>query len=129
MPKIHLDHQTPVFAVANLQETVAYYKEKLGFSGEWFAGDQLGGVGRDSLRAIFSNDPDYLQKINTPDQSFEVMWFMSGIHELYEEYAAKGVAIWKPLQKEPWGMWEFGFQDNNGYSIRVAQGASQDDGN
>ena len=119
---MHFDHQTPILPVADLKEAVAFYKEKLGFSDEWFAGDEDAGISRGNIRIIFNYNPEFAQRINSKNPAFEIMWFVAGVDEVYEEYRAKNVAIWKHIRTEPWGIREFGFEDNNGYSIRVAQG-------
>ena len=43
----------PHLPVANLQITLRYYKEKLGFTDEWTYGEKDGGIRRDELRLLF----------------------------------------------------------------------------
>lgn len=122
------DHTVPFLPVRDLKETIAYYRDTLGFSNEWFWEDTDAGIERDDMHLLFSRNPPFIDAINAAagDRGFEVMWFVENVDDIYEEYKAKGVEITGDLQDEPWGVREFAFKDINGYYIRVAEGSEEE---
>ena len=122
MPDINFDHSAPILPVINLQETIAFYREKLGFSDDWIWEDSDAGCKRDKISMLFTKDPAQCLAINTPNNGLDIMWFCGGVNELCEEYKAKGVPIRSAPEDKPWGMREFTIQDNNGYFFRIASG-------
>jgi len=114
--------------VKDLKETIAFYRDKLGFGGEWFWGDSDAGIERDDLHLLFNKNPAHVAQINSSGQIFEVCWFVQNVDAIFEEFKSKGVNIISPLENKPWGMREFTLQDVNGYAIRVGQGIQNAEG-
>ena len=54
----------PQLPVSNLRLTLDYYRNKLGFNNEWTYGDKDGGISRDELRLLFSEDNSLTNDIN-----------------------------------------------------------------
>jgi uncharacterized glyoxalase superfamily protein PhnB len=129
MPEKYFDHTVPFLPVRDLKETVGYYRDKLGFSNEWFWEDTDAGIERDGMNVLFVRNPKFLEAINTAggDRGFELMWFVENVDDIFEEFKAAGVEITGDLQDEPWGVREFAFKDINGYYIRVAEGLEDDE--
>ena len=115
-------HAVPFMPVRDLKETIAYYRDQLGFSNEWFWYDTDAGIKRDELGLLFRYAPDYIAGINSENEHFEICWFVCNVDEVYEEYKKKGVNIVSQLEPKPWGMKEFTIQDPNGYHIRIGEG-------
>ena len=111
----------PFLPVKDLKETINFYKEYLGFSNEWFWEETDAGISRDELRLLFNRNPTHAERINSPNQSLEVCWFVDNVDEFYKEYKEKGVQIVSELKNEPWGIREFTIKDINGYWIRVGE--------
>ncbi|HEX3385678.1 MAG TPA: hypothetical protein VHS53_10840, partial [Mucilaginibacter sp.] len=58
----------PHLPVRNLQQTLDYYREKLGFTDEWAIANSEGkvtdgGIRRDEMRLLFGEDPDFVDAI------------------------------------------------------------------
>jgi uncharacterized glyoxalase superfamily protein PhnB len=128
---VHFSHLVPFLPVANLKETIAYYKEKLGFYDEWFWTNPDGaitdaGCRRDDMRLLFSQSPEFLARINGSGYSLDICWFVSGVDAVYEELKAKNVKIIDELSDKPWGMREFAIQDINGYNLRIGGGTEKE---
>jgi uncharacterized glyoxalase superfamily protein PhnB len=51
------------------------------------------------------------------DHSYFAYIEVSGIDDLHEEFAGRGVELIKPLRDEPWGMREFGIRTVDGHRI------------
>jgi len=114
-------HAVPFMPVRDLRETIDFYKDKLGFYNEWFWKDTDAGMQRDHFAVLFTLSPVFVSEVNTSHRSFEIMWFVDNVDEIYEEYKGKGLTIFKELREEPWGVKEFGIEDINGYHIRIAE--------
>ncbi len=115
----------PHLPVKNLQETFAYYRNKLGFTNEWTFGGKDGGIGRDNLRLLFAEDEDFTNDINNKNHRLPLLWFVDDIDAIYTEFKNKGIAFAAGLQTHPYGLREFAFIDINGYYIRVAEGTEE----
>jgi catechol 2,3-dioxygenase-like lactoylglutathione lyase family enzyme len=113
----------PHLPVKNLQSTIDYYRNKLGFTDEWTFGDKDGGVQRDDLRLLFGEDEGFTEEINNMDHRLSLMWFVENIEEVYAEFKERDIQIADELRLHAYGLREFAFIDINGYYIRIAEGA------
>lgn len=115
-------HSVPFMPVHNLQETIAWYREKLGFYGEWIWGNEDAGIRRDNMHLLFNYAPEHAAIVNTADYHFEIMFFVDNVQEIYDEYKNNEVTIASELEDKPWGVREFTIRDINGYHLRIAEG-------
>jgi catechol 2,3-dioxygenase-like lactoylglutathione lyase family enzyme len=129
MKPIKFYHCVPFMPVRNLQDTVAYYRDQLGFYKEWFWGEQDAGIRRDNMHLLFNYAPDFVERINTQTQHFEIMWFVDNVNEIYEEFKQKDVIIASEPENKPWGVREFTVLDINGYYLRIAEGIQEEESN
>jgi uncharacterized glyoxalase superfamily protein PhnB len=111
---------TPHLPVKNLQQTLDYYRDKLGFENAWTFGDRDGGIQRDDLKFLFGENPALVEKMNGGAQRMPLIWFVDDIDEIYHEYQQRGVEISDPLRAHSYGKREFAFVDINGYYIRIS---------
>jgi hypothetical protein len=111
--------------VNNLNETLAYYKNTLGFCDEWSFGSKDGGIRRDNMRLLFYEDQEHVTLINSQKHRLAVLWFVDQIKEVYAEFQERNIEIISPLQQHPYELLEFAFIDVNGYYIRVAEQIDQ----
>lgn len=112
---------TPHLPVKDLQATIAYYRDTLGFTDEWTFGDKDGGIRRDELRLLFAEDAAFTNDINNSNHRLPLLWFVHNIEEIFTEFKNRQVEIADPLRTHSYGMREFAFIDINGYYIRVAE--------
>ena len=112
----------PHLPVASLQQTIDFYRDRLGFYGEWTEGEKDGGIRRDHMRMLFAEDPAFTAAINNEQHRLPLMWFVDNIDEVYAELQDRKIAIADNLKTHPYGLKEFAFIDINGYYIRVAEG-------
>ncbi len=117
----------PFLPVRNLRQTLDYYREHFGFYEEWLWGDIDGGIRRDDMRLIFTEEPDFVNKFNTDQTHFVLIWFVDNVDEIYEEFKQRNIEITQDIKNEPWGIREFSIRDINGYLIRVSEGISKED--
>jgi catechol 2,3-dioxygenase-like lactoylglutathione lyase family enzyme len=112
---------TPHLPVKNLQETLDYYRNQLGFTTEWKLGDKDGGIQRDDLRLLFEEDPQFANDMNNANHRLPLMWFVEDIESIYQEFKTRGVKLADELRTHSYGLREFAFIDINGYYIRIAE--------
>lgn len=117
-PRPQLLGAEPVFAVANVSETIAYWRDVLGFPNHWIWGNPPvhGGVSWNGSAGIqFTLDPERAGR----SEGNAVWILMRNITALYEQHQQKANIV-LPLQQQPWGMMEYTVKDINGYYINFS---------
>ena len=107
--------------VKNLRDTLDYYRDNLGFSEEWVFSDKDGGIRRDDMHLLFAEDPGFAELINNSGNRLPLLWFVSNVEDIYNEFGQRNIGIADELKQHPYGLREFAFIDINGYYIRVAE--------
>ena len=110
----------PVLGVPDVEQTVAYYRDALGFHVDFVEGDP-------PVHARVCADPTYssptvhirfepLPPGVTVNQSV-YLWLHvgAGLDELCALYRARGVEIVEEPSDRPWGLRQFTVRDCNGY--------------
>lgn len=113
-----LKRSVPIFAVRDVKETIAFYKDVLGFAGEWFWGDPIvfGGAQFGDVSAMFHQQPEIAQHI----EGHEHHYWADEIDELHDRHRAAGAPIVSPIENKPWGIREYTVRDPNGYRLRFS---------
>jgi len=121
---------SPHLPVKNLQQTLDYYRDTLGFYDEWMWKNEDGkikdgGIRRDEMRLLFAEDPGFTSAVNNEENRLPLMWFVENIGEVFSEFQNKGIEMADTLRHHPYGVREFAFIDINGYYIRVAEAGEE----
>ena len=108
-----------ILAVADVAATIKFYREKLGFTKEWFWDDPPthGGVEWGEVDIMFHLDPELAKHVEGHQHYFHV----KGVGDLYARHQQNGVEIISPLERKPWGMREYTVRDPNGYHLRFGE--------
>lgn len=109
-PHATLGGETPILRVENLDASVAYYVERLGFRLQWRS-DPLASVGRDRASLMLSEG----------DQGHPGTWVWiaaSDVDYLYAELRARGARLRHPPTNYPWGSRECQVTDPDGHVLR-----------
>ena len=83
--------------VKNLQQTLDYYRDNLGFYEEWTWTNDEGkvidaGIRRDDMRRLFAEDPEFVNVINGYKKNrLPVMWFVQNIDEIFSEFQKRKI--------------------------------------
>ncbi len=104
--------------VSNLERSVAFYRDVLGF-----AVHEIGDPGwrlfeRDACAILAGECPDAIPPAETGDHSYFAHVEVEPIDAFYAEVTARGAQVLSPLRDEPWGMREFGLRTADGHRMR-----------
>ncbi|HEY9005869.1 MAG TPA: VOC family protein [Ohtaekwangia sp.] len=101
MKAVKFMHAGVHLSVKNLQETLRYYRDTLGFYDAWTHGDKDGGLRRDDMRILFGENRAHTEAINTPAHRLNILWFVSNIDAIYQEFKGRNIAIASELKEYP----------------------------
>lgn len=109
---------TPHLPVKDVRETLAWYKQNLGFGEEWFYGDPVtdGGCRRDEMRFLFGTASPF-----EPPKDFSLVLFVSNVDEVYKEIVERGLPLVTDIKNYDYGIREFSIRDCNGYFLRFSE--------
>jgi catechol 2,3-dioxygenase-like lactoylglutathione lyase family enzyme len=115
---------SPFFIVKDLQASIAFYRERLGFDVD-FQGPEgdvyYAGVSRDGIGIMLKTIlPDVLPCPNHtrhPWARWDAYIYTLDPDTLYEEFRQRGVSFVKPLSYIDDGLWGFEITDADGYVL------------
>jgi GNAT superfamily N-acetyltransferase len=116
---VALSRSEAILAVADVAATVRFYRNKLGFTGEWLWGEPptFAGVSWGKIGVMFCLQPALAAQIEGHQHYF----FVSGIDGLYNRHRVNSVQVVSPLEEKPWGLREYTVRDPNGYHLRFGE--------
>lgn len=101
----------PVFRVKDVDASIAYYVQSLGFQLRWRAGPGFACVGRENCALFLTDD----------NQSQPRMWVWIGVQDvraLHSQYVAAGAKIRNPPNNFEWAL-EMQVEDLDGNVLRI----------
>jgi predicted enzyme related to lactoylglutathione lyase len=107
----------PVFRVKDVDASIVYYLEDLGFELRWRASDGFACVARDKCSIFLTND----------NQSQARMWVWIGVQDvraLHGQYVASGAKIRNPPENFEWAL-EMQVEDLDGNVLRIGSDAEK----
>ena len=108
----------PVFRVKDVDASIAYYLNALGFELRWRASDSFACVARDQCSIFLTND----------NQSQARMWVWIGVQDvraLHGQYRASGANIRNPPENFEWAL-EMQIEDLDGNVLRIGSDPEED---
>ena len=110
-----------VLAVPDLVRSAAFYRDILEFEIH-----EIGDPGwrmfvRDNCRIMAGECPDALPTAQLGDHSYFAYFVVDDVDAYYQQVAAAGAEIIKPVKSEPWGMREFGLRTVDGHRMMIGQ--------
>jgi ribosomal protein S18 acetylase RimI-like enzyme len=109
---------TAIFAASDIEATIAYYKNILGFESSWTWGEPptFGSTSCGGVSIMFSVNPDLAAKVRGHTHWIKV----DDADALYRRHLAAGAKIVQEIENKPWGFREYVVEDLNGYHLRIA---------
>lgn len=116
---VTLSHCVPVFASSDVEATLAFCEEKLGFHRQWTEGTLPtdAAVRRDGAGLIFFLDAEMADRA----RGITAIIFLSGVEELYAEHRERGAPIILPINDND-GLRSYVVELPPGYRLRFAEG-------
>jgi catechol 2,3-dioxygenase-like lactoylglutathione lyase family enzyme len=110
--------------VRNLEKTIEFYRDVLGFHSEWYWGNPAtdAGIGRDGLNLLFVKNEKLATLLTESGERLEICLFVSNVDEIFREMKSLNVEIVSELRNEPRQVREFSILDCNGYLLRIGEG-------
>jgi len=113
-----LSGSTAILASHDVEATVKFYTEVLGFASSWIWGDppSFGAAIWGKSTIMFNLDPELAGKIEGHQHWIDV----EDVNALYASHLERGAMIVSDIEDRPWGKREYTVRDINGYHLRFA---------
>ena len=123
-PSRNLSHIAPVFRVKDLERSLAYYRDRLGFELEFNYENIYASVVRDGCHIHLNCAPPAPRDQAAFERSehLDACVVVMDADKLSRSFAAAGVAFSVPLRQAPYGT-EFYVRDPDGYILGFVQPA------
>ena len=123
-----LESIRPFFIVQDLQASIAYYRERLGFlldfqgpaDDPYYAGVSRDGIGI-MLKAITPDVPPCPNRTRHQWARWDAYIYTLDPDALFEEFSQRAVSFVKPLSFIDEGLWGFEITDADGYVLAFFQ--------
>ena len=109
----------PQFLVEKLDESLAFYEQRLGFSCDFVYESFYASVSRDRAVIHLKCAPklEAERAHRRTGEHLDAYLAVSGVEELHAEIAGRGAPITRPLARQPWGTHDFYVEDPDGYVL------------
>jgi uncharacterized glyoxalase superfamily protein PhnB len=119
-PAFVITGHATVLYVKDLQTALDYYRDKLGFTGDFIWGSP-------SYYACLSRGDAaiHLNSSYPPKATSIICIFCKGLDALHDDLAARGATISRETMTHPYGMRDFIVTDPDGHQLIFGQGTSE----
>ena len=109
---------SPQFLVADIDRSIEFYKERLGFDIDFRYENFYAGIIKDGYSIhLKSGKPSIEERKNKrSNEDLDIVFSVDGIEHLYEELSNRTIEFVQPLRDMPYGK-EFYITDPDGYII------------
>ena len=116
----------PQFLVANLDASLTFYEQRLGFARDFVYEGFYAGVSRDRAVIHLKCAPPFEAERarRKSEEHLDAYVVVAGVEDLHAEFVRRGAPILKPLEERPWGTRDFYVEDPDGYILCFAEAAA-----
>jgi len=109
---------SPQLVVSNIERSIEFYTEKLGFAVEFRYSDFYVGIIKDGYTVHLKSGNPFIEerKNKRANEDLDIIFSVKDIEYLYEELSNRSVQFLQPLRTMPYGK-EFYVADPDGYII------------
>jgi len=113
----------PVICTADVEATVLYFEETLGFEQQWIWGNPpvYAGLKAGAAEIYVSLDPGMAAAVRDRELGPDVFLWVKDIETVYQRHKEAGAEIFEELSPRPWGSLQYVIREPNGYLIKVAE--------
>jgi len=100
----HIKQMSPQLQVTNLDRSIQFYTEVLGFEVDFLYEDFYAGIVKDgySIHLKITEHPVEM-KPHDDDAPLEILFTVEGIDSIYNEFSARAEQFVQPLRQMPYG--------------------------
>ena len=110
-----------VLAVPDLDSSVGYFVNALGFRSEWRDGDNWQALIRGDVRLMLGHCPDAIKPADLGDHSYFAYLTVDDVDALHAEFVGRGAIILHAPSDKPWGRREMAIATPDGHRMMIAQ--------
>ena len=116
--KSRIKKMSPQLLVSDLDSSIEFYTEKLGFDVDFRYEDFYSGIIKEgcSIHLKLGNPVREERQNKRDNEDLDIVFSVQGIEDLYEEYSARSVEFTQPLRDMAYGK-EFYVADPDGYIL------------
>jgi catechol 2,3-dioxygenase-like lactoylglutathione lyase family enzyme len=109
----------PQFLVDDLDASIAYYRDKLGFDVDFCYESFYAGVSRDGFAIHLKCAPKTVsdRAHRKESEHLDAYFSVSGVAALHDELRSRGALITRSLEARPWSCLDFYVEDPDGYIL------------
>src|SRR5215213_185626 len=116
--KIH--STVPVIATDDIESSIAYYINVLGFAFDFKYGEPTvyAGVKGGSAELYFTKDAALVNTLKEESFYPEIFIWIEDAATSFQEHTSKGAELVEPVSDRPWGAKQYVIRDINGYHLK-----------
>jgi catechol 2,3-dioxygenase-like lactoylglutathione lyase family enzyme len=109
----------PQFLVSRLDDSLAFYEGRLGFTRDFVYEGFYASVSRDRAVIHLKCAPklEAERAHRRSEEHLDAYLIVQGVGELHDELVGRGAPITRPLERRPWGTRDFSVEDPDGYIL------------
>lgn len=109
----------PQFLVDDLDQAIAYYRDKLGFGLDFQYEGFYASVTRDGFAIHLKCAPKLAadREYRRRNEHLDAYISVTGVADLFKELETRGARVITPIKEEPWGCVDFYIEDADGYIL------------
>ena len=119
MPPFTLNSLSPILLVSDLERSIRFYTEDLGFNLTFRFEEFYAGIDKDGFSIHLKLDPNYRPQKREPD-SVDLVLAVNNVEDIYQGLTAGSIVIVQPLRKMPYGK-ECYIADPDGHILSFLQ--------
>jgi catechol 2,3-dioxygenase-like lactoylglutathione lyase family enzyme len=114
-----LNSIAPQFLVDNLDRSISYYCDHLGFEIAFKYESFYAAVSRDGIVIHLKCAPKFAadREHRKQNEHLDAYIAVSGVRALFDELKTRGAQVLKPLEERPWACLDFYVEDPDGYIL------------
>lgn len=113
----------PQFVVDDLDRSIAYYRDRLGFALDFVYESFYASVSRDDFAIHLKESPRLPAEraFRKEQEHLDAHISVTGIRALYSELQRREANVIKPLEERPWACLDFYVEDPDGYILGFSE--------
>jgi catechol 2,3-dioxygenase-like lactoylglutathione lyase family enzyme len=113
----------PQFLVDDLDRSVAFYRDRLGFDLDFVYDSFYASVSRDGFAIHLKESPKLAAEraFRKEQEHLDAHVSVTGIRPLYSELQMREAKVIKPLEERPWACLDFYVEDPDGYILGFSE--------